>query len=120
MDNQLGPLVSIEAVWHLEGQYINASGLISRLFDWTNAYKVTGFYSDYKAHKPQGVDSPMLSIQHIEGGVTEMSVYISKFGFLKNMIEIGEFSSQSIPVGRHNEYWLSLTDSNTVKLETAK
>ena len=104
--------------WRIKVQFVKFSGVLSHVFGWSYYYKVSDFYSDYSGHKPPGIKSPMLSHEEIEGGSVDLDSYVSFFGFLENAVEVNEFESEFVKISRHAKYWLVLTDSNEVRLET--
>ncbi|MCD6161266.1 MAG: hypothetical protein J7K40_02495 [candidate division Zixibacteria bacterium] len=104
--------------WKIQGQYINLSNYLTLIFNGPDYCKISEFLSDYKGHKPPGADAPILNTQHIKGGAVDLESFSGIFGLAKGVSKVGEFESEFIMLKRFGKYWIVLSDSGIVSLET--
>ena len=104
--------------WKIKGQYINLSYFLTPIFGGSDYCKVSDFLSDYKGFKPPGANAPILTIQQIKGGAVDINSFSNIFGLINGVDNSGEFESEYIKIQRLGKYWLVLSDSGTIRMET--
>jgi hypothetical protein len=105
--------------WKLRARFIRFSGFLKYLFGGSNYYQLSGIASDYRAHKPPGISSAMLSYQPILGGSDNLGYFVSVLKFLRAGIEFNEYESDFIAAEGWARYRLVLSDSPSIFLNSA-
>jgi hypothetical protein len=104
--------------WKVKGQYIRFTGIMKAIFGVSEYYKVTDVYSDYRGHKPPGIDAAILTHQSLDGGAVDLDGFSSLMETIHGPVEIGKFETDYQRLYISDRNWLVSSIDGAIEVKT--
>lgn len=106
--------------WYFKGQLIHVSGYTEKLFPSSHGYKLNEMFGNYADKNPEKTDKTIFSHHIFDEGAVDLNPYVKFIKFIKGSFQTEEFTTPPILAGEHDRYWLTISDSGNVSLESAQ